>query len=525
MARLTTAQLDALEQAQPKRRFTTAELDAMAPHELTEREQAAQGASEAFNDSTGWQKFGIGIAKPVVEGYEGGRVLLRKALGKEPKVDVSSQERLKAIRGGAATGGEILGNIAMLAAPGGATTLLPRALARVGADVALNAAASGVQSVGRGEEFGTGAAWGAGGSLLGAGIGAARAARPALAGGAKELLDRGVRLTPGMAANGTVRKLENVGAELPVVGGAVRRMQQRATQDWNKGVMDKTLRGAGLPEINPQVAKTGHAGVAELKDALGKQYDMVWGTAEPDVAKLGRGIADAWSQGAARLDPGDAKRLGGTVEAVTARINAGDLQGADRMLRKLADNAEEAGKDAETETFHAVRAAMQDSLPDAHKKALAKLNSAYREFLPVQRASTYVGPMERQGVFTPKELLQAVKVGRMGEAATGSAPLQQEATSAMQIIGKSLPYETESAVQKFGPWTAGVGLPAAAVLGHPVAAAVTAGTLGAGRAAVNEPMRKLIVEKLIRKQPLTPKEIETAVRLGVLAGGAGARSR
>ena len=56
----------------------------------------------------------------------------------------------------------------------------------------------------------------------------------------------------------------------------------------------------------------------------------------------------------------------------------------------------------------------------------------------------------------------------------------------------------------------------AAALHLPAAAAA----YGGSKVLVNEPMRKLIVDKIMRKAPLTPEEIQVAVRLGLLAGGA-----
>jgi hypothetical protein len=500
--RLTSAELDAMETSQP-RRFTTAELEAMQPQK-SDDELRREAVQQTFDESTGLQKFGIGVAKPFVEGFHGAR----RMLGGE--ADPEAEARLRAIRGPAATAGEVVGNVAGFAVPGAAVTKIGKGALL--ADAALNAVGSGLQSEGRGEGFGRGAAWGAAGSGIGAAIGkGVNAARSGLRElftlrpGAREAIEKGIQLTPGQAANGTIQRIENAAANVPVVGTPVRDLQRESVSGWNRTILQDVA-------PNPSaVTKGGHEGFQQVTKQFGDAYDDLFARDLPtgQVDSAIRELVDN-----TRLDASTASFLrdvandfGGDV------INGQRLSELDDQLRKMAVAASRGGRPTDADAINAVREKIiRGNLPKDFTSKWGDLDSQFRKFATTRRAATYQNAARNAGVFTPAELLRAAaaqdKSAGKRKFAQGIAPLQKaalEAEDMFQLPSRGL------AEQLSAP----VGIGAAIV--NPVA---TAGAFVGSRAAINEPVRQAIINKMLKNKPLTPQELEQAVRMGITLGGA-----
>jgi hypothetical protein len=150
--------------------------------------------------------------------------------------------------------GDVAGNLATFAVPGGAAAqigrraaaMLPQTLARAAAikasarlapEVGAMAGMEALKAPTADRTRGDAALEGALGATAGAGVGKVltrtlRGVEPSAAG--RELLARGVRATPGMVArNDAVPWVEQRMASLPLVGGRVRQMQERAVGDVN----------------------------------------------------------------------------------------------------------------------------------------------------------------------------------------------------------------------------------------------------------------------------------------------------
>jgi hypothetical protein len=484
-----------------------AEVEAAAAAQFGGKRPA--GTGEDLSGENALTRGGMGFAKPIVETVYGARSLLKKALGQDPALTPMQQKVLDTVNqplGTAGNVGQLGGNVAMLAAPGGAVSRLPRAIARLGADVGLNAAAGGLQAAGQGKDALEGAAWGAAGAGLGAGLGAG-AGKAVAAGknaltlrpGARELIDAGVPLTPGQAVNGVVQATENMLSNIPLVGTGIRKLQKQAAEKWNSKVLKDTAERS-VPGFGHS-GDVGQEGFAQLKSGIDAAYDGVWKNSEEHVAP----VIEAWG----KSDNPLLARAYGQIK------NSNDFGQAVKDQRLFLKNqAKLAEKRGDMVTADHVRGAIADlerALPEEQAGWLKSLDAGYGDYKAIERAAGGVKAAERGGVFTPRELLAGSKASARSKAAmgTGEAPLQQEAMRAQDVLGIA----PTDLISQLKSWGTG-GLAAVTHLPGTLAAA------GVVRAASTEPVRKVIVEKLLMKQPLTPKEIEAAVRLGIYGGGA-----
>jgi hypothetical protein len=160
---------------------------------------------------------------------------------------------------------------------------------RAGAGGLNQTARAALVGAGAGGLFGAGAAEGGlqdrvEGGLLGAGVGAATgglldaggqsliasAQRRAAAGPspARQLSRQGVDLTPGQAAGGVLRRVEDGLTSVPILGDAIRGAQRRGL-----GTFDNAATNAALEPIGVNLADTaGRQGVRAADDAIGAAY-------------------------------------------------------------------------------------------------------------------------------------------------------------------------------------------------------------------------------------------------------------
>lgn len=156
--------------------------------------QTKAAARVAANSSSGLEKFGVGIADPFVRtaigvksapvnldvDEQGGLVGTDSGLPSLTDDDRETLARLSQMTGPAATAGRVVGNVAMLAAPGGVVggtmsalprTMALRGLTMAGADAAANAGTAALAAPEEGQTRGGNAALAAVGSGLGSAVG------------------------------------------------------------------------------------------------------------------------------------------------------------------------------------------------------------------------------------------------------------------------------------------------------------------------------------------------------------------
>lgn len=84
-----------------------------------------------------------------------------------------------------------------------------------------------------------------GAGTVGAVKAASRVVSPEVAPDVRQLLDEGVRLTPGQILGGGAKRAEEAMESIPVIGDAIKKGQSRGIEDFNRNVLDRVLAPVG----------------------------------------------------------------------------------------------------------------------------------------------------------------------------------------------------------------------------------------------------------------------------------------
>jgi hypothetical protein len=110
------------------------------------------------------------------------------------------------------------------------------------------------------------------GGVLGAGLGGAGAfLAPKVTAQAQKLMDRGVRLTRGQQAGGTVKRIEDMGRSMPFMGAKITEETNKSLDDFNRALGQDLLSDVG--EILPESVKPGHGMISYVTKKVSDKYD------------------------------------------------------------------------------------------------------------------------------------------------------------------------------------------------------------------------------------------------------------
>ncbi len=471
---------------------------------VTERER--QAALEAQYVS-GPQRFGAGMARPVVELYRG----VAELLGREPTPEERQQlDVLQAARGPAATAGELVSELGLLAAPGGqvvrgarAVTRAPglkRAMATVGGESALvggyEAAKLPTEDLTRGERGALGAGFtaGTGGLLMGAGRVGKSAVLPRRFPKAREAyrvqaarraqgedefipLFRALGERPrGLQASLTQGIQRRLMPTVPILSEAL----EKGVRESDTAMRDAMFKRSLPDDANIPLTRGREGTTTPVGDTVKDVQNFYRGEYKRILEPYSFPISGGRFQRIVSQAPKKARKkllalLDGARDGDT--IPGENIKNVQRELREYARTAK---LDTEKQTFWAYDDALEDVLQRrigwqdpqllADYKRLAR---PYRNFLVVQDAAR--AKAKQGGEFTAEDLIQAAKAKRgqpRSVVAAAQGPLQrealQEAAVGQRFQGTENPY---LGMATFGLATGGV--PAATgLVGGPYAAAV-----------------------------------------------------
>lgn len=344
-------------------------------------------------------------------------------------------------------------NLALAAVPGGAATLP----ARVGLGAVTGAASAATEPATQGDFWSEKLkqavlGLGVGAAVPAAATGASRAIAPVLRPDAQRLVEAGVSLTPGQMAGSWLRRPEEAAKSLPVLGSFIRGSEGRGIESFNTSVINQTLEpiGARLPKG----MKAGREAIDYAATQYNNAYDQLLPTmrfsVDPDFAS---GMTNL-RQLAAEMPPGQAtqfdtiiknrlfQRLGaqGNMDGQTLKQVESELGYLAGSYRHSSDAAQQQLASALDETRHLIRQALARQNPHAQEQ-LKNINAGYAMLTRIENASGR--RLGSQGVFTPMDLLSAVRAGdqsvRHRDFAHGDALMQQFAETAQRVLSKDLP--------------------------------------------------------------------------------------
>jgi hypothetical protein len=266
-------------------------------------------------------------------------------------------------------------------------------------------------------------------TLVGAGLGAALPGAGAAAGNvmkglasadARALIEGGVRLTPGQLLGGAAKTVEDKLTSVPVVGGAIRRAQQRALDDFNRASVQKALEPIG--EKLSKTAAAGYEAIQDGREAISKAYDRVLGQMSGRVdSQLTNGIARTLGNHINTLPDNLARKLMQTTdEDVLQKLGKGQLvdgKAVKEIISSLGNEIRAASASQDPayrqlgKAYQAVQNDVKAMLKRNNSKALgeqlADADAAHARMLRVENAAARVGAQE--GKFTPAQLRSATR--------------------------------------------------------------------------------------------------------------------
>lgn len=360
---------------------------------------------------------------------------------------------------------------------------------------------------GKVEQAGLGALFG----RLGAGI--SGALTPTLKTGTRELMEAGVPVTPGQAYEGAwgglFRQIEKL--DIPTM----RVNKDQINKGFTTSIGNEVL--SSIDDKLPANVKNGQQAFGYIQDKISKYYDNALDNI--GTVKVDKDFSDALDQTKVairnNLTPKQAKEFNNYLKAnIDSRVKNGSLEANDlkkieEFFRKKIDSIKAVDTPAETlkqgydDAYKAIKGLILRNDKDG---TIAKANEAYMKrarFLEaVNKNVTEI--QGAQGNFSPAQLAQvAAKQGTPTQAARGVAPLQPEATRALNIVG-----DTTDEAQKFrNVMIAGklTGLGALGLFSPTIALPIlTASGLSyaAAKQLMTEPSKmRLAVQKAIQENP------------------------
>jgi hypothetical protein len=265
--------------------------------------------------------------------------------------------------------------------------------------------------------------------------------------------DLGVTLTPGQAAGGQFKTLEEFAENMPLVGKFISNAKERQLFQFNEGVINKAL---GKIDQKLPADVIGRDAVNEAFTRVSGQYDEVLNRINfelnPNTTTAIGGIirnSKLTASGKQELNdlvdqfiyqkiPVDTKGIG-KIDGQTFKALESDLLKRVSSLRSSSLDSERTLGEELGRALDVVKSAMRSQNPKEASK-LRRIDSAYGDLAVVREAAA--NGNSRNGVFTPKHYQQAVrtrdKTRSKSAFASGLARGQDISEAAMETISPDI---------------------------------------------------------------------------------------
>ena len=413
--------------------------------------ESARRAAKGKEKEAWYEDLAEGVGVSALDTYYGVKDLVSE-------VDDEDRATLKdwkqdAAESGWGTAGQVAGEVAQFMIPGGALMkgaklankarkipLLTKALNAAGG-TALRAEVAGAGALGatqlpeEGESRLGNAAKEMGMAFVGgkAGEGLSKAVRGIKKSKAgQELLDQGVPLTPGQAAESKgVQGFESLMELTPGLARGTKKVQEKASRAWDLHVMNKAA-----PD-GVTITKSGTDGFGQLKQGVDDAYTAAWNTLEEVPSSVTDGMKNQIDDLLEKVDFADARVLN-KVKKDIAKLADGpagmQTKALDNTLRKeMADALDNHGLMGE---LQALKEMLRDGVPEVTRKALNKIDAKYPDYLAIRKATAKA--RASGGEFNTKDLASAGGiVGGETRSALGTAPMLKQAVQGQATLGNS----------------------------------------------------------------------------------------
>lgn len=483
-------------------------------------EEEFRAASNPTSSMSGPQKYIAGAGQGMTNLARG----VGQILGVQDQEAIDEAARLDAplLETGAGTAGSLTGAVAT-ALP---AMLVPGANTLTGT-VLTGGAIGALDPTETGESRTTNALLGAGGGALGFGLGKvlSRILAPQTRPAAKELLEAGVTPTPGQIMGGAGQRIESAAESIPFVGQGIRGAKSRASEQFNRAVINKALEpiGANVDEI-------GHEGIKLAREAVENSYDEAlsllprvdfdpqFDTALQTIRQMATTLTPERQSQLERIIQQrliDKLTPARTVSGESFKSIESEIKREAREFMRSADYDQRQMGAALNAVVVELKGLAARNSPEA-AEALRRADSAYARLLRVERAASMQGAPT--GVFSASQLGNAIRSMdgslRKGAIGRGEGLMQDMSTAGREVLGESLP----------NSGTADRLLSTVALGGGYAVDPMIAGSAIGARALYTDPAQEIIASLLARR----PEAMRTAgnyvERLAPVSGLAGVQT-
>jgi len=365
------------------------------------------------------------------------------------------------------------------------------------------------------------------GTVLGAGLGKVSQAllNPKINSTIKELMDKGINLTPGQILSqiplvgSSIRNLEHGVANIPIGGGPVQSAIEKSYGDFNKSVGNEIL--SNINETLPENIKPGHDMIRYIQGKLNDAYKFITNNArisehfDPNEYTSDR-INNALNDAISDLTPDTQREVSGFVRRniVDHIANTVDMTGKQfrAMEKSLSDKTRQAFESGDTNAGEAYKKVLEDLRAELEFQnesiadKLKQTHSLFRAFKPVENSAAK--HTDNNGIFSPSTLKSEIEkdIGT-SQAAAGTSPMADMAGKATSVLGEKLPGKEYA-------------IGAAANLLNPIGSII--GALSTGLV-YNKPITKLM-NLTATSRPDVLRNAEPAISKGLARTGATAVS-
>jgi hypothetical protein len=268
---------------------------------------------------------------------------------------------------------------------------------------------------------------------------------PKLQRGAKSLMDKNIKLTPGQAMGGWVDKAEQtVGTVMPGVNKA----RNRAIRQWNESIIDDVIKPLGT-KITAKIDDDIHQLVDKGQKALSQSYDEVL----PFISMKSDSVfkqAVKQIQKSQVLGSEASKKAGRELRKIQGFLKGNKISG--QSIKDIQShlgkriNAYAGTTNADDKAVGTILEDTLDALMDAverqnpkYAERLKTINMAYAKFIRIENASK---KLNGDDFFTPKQFGQSVRqsdTSKRGRQVSAGKALMQDVGKKGQILGTTQP--------------------------------------------------------------------------------------
>ena len=288
----------------------------------------------------------------------------------------------------------------------------------------------------------------------------------------KMLQDMGMtRFTPGQLLSDVplvgqgLQRAEQAATSLPLTGSMIRKGLQTTNEDFNRAMAQKVLDPIGV-QIGKDVP-AGRSLVDFLEETIGTGYDTVASKIDFKNVIDPKTKKSTYDHMMERFTDIARDKTIGQQRIIFDEFDKTFLQAFQRkkhldgnefreIEKSLGNKAKAYMRDPVLQdvgfALRDIQEAMRNELAYQNPsvgKELRSLHDAFKRYLRVERAASYIGAQE--GIYSPSQMQSAVKaVGGQRPFATGRAMFQPETQAALKVMGPTMPDSGTAGRQQVG---------------------------------------------------------------------------